>query len=530
MNKLKYIALVLTVIISTMSCKKTLDLTPEDYFGDGNFWQNEAQVNGFMTGIHLQFRNSQFQFERLGEMRGGSFSNVDRQNTSLNELPIIQQDLSENSVGVGSWGGFYSPILQINLFIQRVETVTFLSDARKKAFLGQAYGLRAYYYFHLLRTYGGVPIRTEPEVSNGKTDPVELRKARATEAEVLALIKADVNKSITSYSGVGNLSDKSQWSPNASLMLKGEVYLWSAKVYGTTADLTEAKAALNAVTGTSLLTGTAASFANVFKTKNNAEIILAVRYAVGESEMPNVSAFTYSTFNFDGQHYKDSLASAGVGNFLVDPLKLASVNSQQVIQRYAYTFELFQTYDVADNRRNATFYDYYKVNTAVNPKVPTIRNTALVKFIGPDPATTTNKKYFTDDWPVYREADRQLMLAEIVNAEGGDPSPYVKTIRDRAYAPVADPTPFINAGKDANELAIFAERSKEFVFEGKRWYDLRRMKFGTDPLVFKSASHKYGVLDKGTQAYKILWPIEAAIWTNDPLVNQTPGYTTTKPK
>jgi hypothetical protein len=530
MNKLKYIILVLTVVISTISCKDTLDLAPEDYFGDGNFWQNEAQVNNFMAGIHGQFRNNQFQFVRLGEMRGGSFSNVDRQNTSLNELPIIQQDLSENSTGVGGWANFYGPILQLNLFIQRVEAVTFLSESRKNAFLGQAYGLRAFYYFHLLRTYGGVPLRLEPEVANGKIDPVELRKARATEAEVLSSIKADINKSVTLYNGVGNPSDKSQWSPNASLMLKGEVYLWSAKVYNTTADLAEAKTALNAVTGTSILSGTAASFANVFKTKNNSEIIFAIRYSVGESEMSNIAAFTYSTFNFDGQHYKDSTASAGVGNFLIDPLKIALTNSLQPIQRYAYTFELFQTYDILDNRRNATFYDYYKVNTAVTPRVATVKNTALVKFIGPDPATTTNKKYFTDDWPVYREADRQLMLAEIANAEGADPSSFIKIIRDRAFAPAADPTPFVNAGKDANELAIFAERSKEFVHEGKRWYDLRRMKFGGEPLVFKSASHKYGVLDKGTQAYKVLWPIEPSIWTNDPLVNQTPGYTTTKSK
>ena len=94
----------------------------------------------------------------------------------------------------------------------------------------------------------------------------------------------------------------------------------------------------------------------------------------------------------------------------------------------------------------------------------------------------------------------------------------------------ADPTPFVNSSKDANELAIFAERSKEFVYEGKRWYDIRRMKFGNEPLVFISAGHPYGVLDKATQDYKILWPIEPAIWTNDPLVDQTPGYTTAKPK
>jgi hypothetical protein len=121
------------------------------------------------------------------------------------------------------------------------------------------------------------------------------------------------------------------------------------------------------------------------------------------------------------------------------------------------------------------------------------------------------------------------MLAEIVNAEGGDPTSYIKQIRDRAFAPAADPTPFVNGSKDANELAILSERSKEFVYEGKRWYDLRRMKFGNDPLVFKSVNHPYGVLDKATQAYKILWPIDTGVWTNDPLVNQTPGYPTSKP-
>ncbi len=150
-----------------------------------------------------------------------------------------------------------------------------------------------------------------------------------------------------------------------------------------------------------------------------------------------------------------------------------------------------------------------------------------MKFLG---TIDANKRYFADDWPVYREADRQLMLAEIANAQNQDPTAYIKAIRDRAYGPGNDPSPFVNGSKDANELAIFRERSKEFVFEGKRWYDLRRMKVAGEPMVYKSAAHPFGVLDKATQGYKILWPVEPAIWTNDPLVNQTPGYLTAKPQ
>lgn len=524
MKKIKNIFYsMLMIVIATASCTKTLDLSPEDYFGDGNFWQNESQVNNFMVGIHKQFRDNQFMFNRLGEMRSGNYSNVDRQNTSLNELPIIEQRIEETSTGISNWAGFYSPILQLNLFINKVSSVTFLSDAKKQYLLGQAYGMRAFYYFQLLRTYGGVPLRLEPEVLTGNTDPVKLRKARATEAEVLTAIKADINKSVTSFGSAASPADKSLWNPKASLMLKGDVFLWSAKVYGNNADLTEAKSALGLVTGNTLQS----SFSNVFAfgQKNNNEIIFSIRYLVGEAVMSTVAQYLYSTFNFDNLHYKDSLAS---GALLVDPLTIAATNAQQIIQRYGYTFNLFATYDVTDKRRNATFYDYYKVTaTGARPYAITVRNTALVKFLG---TISANKRYFTDDWPVYREADRLLMLAEIVNAEGGDPSSYIKQIRDRAFAPVVDPKPFVSSTKDANELAIFAERNKEFVHEGKAWYDLRRMKYGTDPLVFINSAHPYGVLNKTTQSYKILWPIEPAIWTNDPLVNQTPGYATTKPQ
>jgi hypothetical protein len=519
MKKIKFLLLAVVFATATFSCQKPLELAPEDYLGDGNFWQNEAQVTNFMVGIHKQLRDNQFMFLRLGELRGGGYSNVDRQSTSLNELPIIEQRIDENSTGVSSWAGFYSPILQLNLFIQKVEAVAFLSETKKNYLLGQAYGLRAFYYFHLIRTYGGVPLRLVPEVLNGNTDAVLLRKARSTEVEILAQIKTDASKSLTLFGALTGPADKSQWNPKASFMLKGEVYLWSAKVYGTTADLAEAKTALNLVTGNTLMT----SFPNVFAygQKNNSEIIFAIRYLVGEAEMSAVSQFLYSTFNFDNLHYKDSLAS---GPLLVDPLVIAAPNAMQVIQRYGYTFDLYKSYDVADKRRNATFYDYYKVTKS--PYAINVRNTALVKFLG---TISANKRYFTDDWPIYREADRLLMLAEIANAEGADPSGFMKQIRDRAFAPASDPTPFVNSTKDKNELAIFSERMKEFVHEGKAWYDLRRMKYGSDPLVFKSSSHNFGVLDKTLKSHMVLWPIDKAIWTNDPLVNQTPGYPSAKP-
>jgi len=121
----KYFKLLVLLLIVITSCKKTLNITPQDSFGSSNFWQNDAQATNFMVGLHNQFRSNQFQFLRLGELRGGGLSTVEIFPVSLNEVPLIQQNLEENASGVGSWAGFYGPILQLNLFIQKLKPLLF---------------------------------------------------------------------------------------------------------------------------------------------------------------------------------------------------------------------------------------------------------------------------------------------------------------------------------------------------------------------------------------------------------------------
>lgn len=59
-----------------------------------------------------------------------------------------------------------------------------------------AHGMRAFYYFQLYRTWGDVVIQTEAidkiEVSN-------LAKAASPAAEVMALIKSDLDQSVSAF-------------------------------------------------------------------------------------------------------------------------------------------------------------------------------------------------------------------------------------------------------------------------------------------------------------------------------------------
>lgn len=516
-NIINKILLGLLISFGIISCKDSLELTPEDYFGEGNYWNTESHFVNNMNALHSRFRSHMFTFYRLGEMRGGGLSNQAIFPVSLNELNLIDQDISESAPGVTNWADLYNSILQVNLFIYKTNESTFIAEDKRSYMLGQAHAMRAYYYFQLLRTYGGVPLRIDPDITLEKPDAVELRLERASEQEVFDQVKSDIDESIKFFASEKS-KDASMWNPDAAKMLKGEIYLWSAKVYDNLQDATIAKNTLNDITGYNLME----DFAETFSTKKNNEIIFSIHHQYREAEMGGVSAFLYDNFSFNNLYYKDTVDVNA--ETLGDELQLAQTNGQP-IQRYRYKYEIFQAYDPADTRRDATFYDFYSIDRNQSPQTVTARNTVLVKFLG---EILNNTRHFTNDWPIYREAERLLMLAEITNLLDEDPSNYIQQIRDRAYNG-NDTNPFVSGSKDANELAIFQERSKEFVFEGKRWYDLRRMKISGKPLAFKSNGHPYGVLDETTESYKLLWPIERAIWTDDPLVEQTPGYSSTKP-
>ena len=110
------------------------------------------------------------------------------------------------------------------------------------------------------------------------------------------------------------------------------------------------------------------------------------------------------------------------------------------------------------------------------------------------------------------------MMAEIKNKQGGDPSAEINAIRERACGE-GNYDVYTNKTFAENELAILHERDKEFVREGKRWFDVRRMQDASGkPLAFTES----GLLEK--DAYKLLWPIDTQTMTKDPLVEQTPGY------
>ena len=515
------------------SCSDLLDLSPIDFYGSGSYWTTEAQVTGYMDGLHKHLRDvAEQHIFTFGELRGGIYRSGNASDgNALNYGSIILQNFDRNNTGVTGFGGHYGRLANINLFIDRVSKADYIDDAKKKFYLGQAYGLRAFIYFELYRIYGGVPLRLDVEVIDGVLDPNKLYMARATPKEVMTQIKSDLNKSMEYF---GNMNDfdpykrgkKVYWSKAATECLMGEVYLWTSKVttgddVANPADLTIAKTHLESVLNNYNLK-MLDDFSQVFNAKNKAndEIIFAIRFLEGEATNSN-GTFTYNVgtgstknrYQANGEVFGDALDIQNTGN-----------------QTYEYNKAVYQNFDDADTRKEATFIASYNKDGKTGEL--SLYGTHVRKNIGY--VNAQGARVYCGDYIFYRLPWVYLTLAEIANMEGDNAAvaKYINLVRKRAYGNAWDETLYAypeTADFTTNELAILHEKDKEFIQEGQRWWDLRRMTLtkGGTPLVFCKEGSLLGdapILNKSTEAHKLLWPIEKTMLDKDPALEQTPGY------
>ena len=188
-----------------------------------------------MIGLHYRLKEKMETIMVMGELRGGTLSTeaVTSTGEAASNLEAVSNNLSVSNPCLTNWGDFYMDIYQINHAIEKISgECAFLRDETRKTYLGQLYGLRAFYYFHLLRTWGGVPLCDKPDVLQ-TGDLTTLNKKRASEQETWNFIRKDIDTSCDMYAGLeyGNYNGANcYWNKAASQCLKAEVYLWGAKV------------------------------------------------------------------------------------------------------------------------------------------------------------------------------------------------------------------------------------------------------------------------------------------------------------
>lgn len=398
--------------------------------------------------------------------------------------------VTSTSPGVASvldpyWGGQYVGINRANVVINYVPAIpsSALSDPLKNRLLAEAKFLRAYFYFNLVRSFGGVPLVL--------TDTTEVNKKlpRASAAEVYALIESDLDFAIA------NLPLKSDYAPTdlgRATQGAAEALLAKVTMYEKKWDRTKS------LTDSLINSGQYSLYPDISKLftqvgKNSIESIFETQCGAG------------STCGTGSQYAQIQLPRAPT-----DAPGWGFNNPSQA---------LVDSFETGDPRLKATvimvgdtLYDGWVVpadvtNPYYNKKAYIGAGDYSACGLGDDPKNIL----------ILRYADVLLMNAEASN-ELGQPGPALvnlELIRARARNGNSSVLPPVTT-TDQGQLraAIWHERHVELAMEQDRWWDVVRQGRGAQVL--------------GPQGFTAgkneVWPIPMIEILLDPNLKQNPNY------
>ncbi len=505
-NKFLLITGMFMLMLGIFSCTKELDeVVPQDAISKDQALKDPNAARTLYHGVYGIFRSYNAKFYQLGEMRSDIWvDGLFTESVDGGLQNLYRHNISNLNVPFTNWGSFYNLIYNFNSVLKIIPQTT-LPDAEKNKILAEVYGLRAYVYYTMLRTWGAVPLNTEPVETINNT--AETYKRRTGADTIMTQIKSDIEQSLQLFGSANTLSTGKRvyWSRVASLILKGDVFIWSGThMGGGNADFTIAKSTLQEVRnlqGASLDLQT--NYADIFdptKKNNNKEIIFAINYELQQAQMGVfgnflVNSIQASTLSF-AQATTPTVSSAYP---YVNGANRVGMNQAMINRLTALP---------ADQRISNSFRVMYS-----NASPFAVRGIFLTKYIG---TTSGTSQIYNNDYPVYRYADVLLLLAEAKAKLGEDPSAEINAIRQRAYG--AGYTPHVNGTITDNMNAVLEEYLREFIAEGKRWWALRR---AGDSYVYANLNPTYF---SATSTAKFLLPLSQTMLTSDPLLTQTPGY------
>ncbi|MDB5121799.1 MAG: Starch-binding associating with outer rane [Sphingobacteriales bacterium] len=193
MKKLVY---VFTVFFILSSCKK-LDVLPQSILQDKDVFSSASGVSAYYAALYnlIPLEDSKYNANEGDGFHEFQFiqaiHNMTGEGINKNVNGMIQRGAQREY-----WEKGYRVIRQCNYILENIEAATAgagMTQAQVNSWLGEAYFLRAYTYFALVKRYGGVPlIKTVQDFPAQSID--ELQVPRSSEQEAYDFIAEDCDK------------------------------------------------------------------------------------------------------------------------------------------------------------------------------------------------------------------------------------------------------------------------------------------------------------------------------------------------
>lgn len=464
------ILLICTLVLS--ACNSFLDVDPQSDLTERSFWKSEKDANVGIVAIYFDFsRALSSGYWTWGETRGDNFEYSYSQ---------ANQDLINNNVqidnGAALWTNLYAAIGKANAAIKYIPDIS-MTLTVKRDYLAEAYALRAWAYFYCIRVWGDVPLYLEPveNVNQG------IYRERVDKNYIIEnVILPDLEKAYTymdkTRDGVQSKRTRVNVATVCALLM--DVYAWTNK-YDMVVKVKEERVnLLNSSQWLMLTAENGIDFATQWRTM--------FFETSGEKAFPEV--WFRMAYNRLGNGNNSSRSTLAEGT---NRLRLSS--------------DLMKLYEATDTRTSVQWVGE-TVNTAEGQEIFYFLKKKF--WAGNGPSTDDSDV----DLVMYRYADIILLYAEALNAIGKteDAVTQLNKTRTRAGNPAYSSGEF--SGGDDLLDAILLERQKEFVGEGKRWFDLVR-------------TNRWAQHTSLTNADKVVFPVHRDHLNENPNLTQNfPAY------
>jgi hypothetical protein len=493
---MKKIIFSILAISSLAACKKSI-LEKVDFAGvdDETVWNNESTATLYLNNLYSLVIPVWPSSSGNANLPTGIHNTSDESNGGNTALlyGTLTVDNVTDFYGSGGVNNAYGYLRKINTLLTQIDNGSLTADVKNKI-KGQAYFLRAWVYFQLVKLYGGVPYITKPQ--DWVTD--NLMVPRNKTSECIDSMVADLDKGAVLPGVWSSNTDRGRITRGAALAVKGKVLLfWASPQFNPGNDASrweKAYQANRAAYDTLVKDGYAlySDFSKIFIDANNPndrEPILFRSY--------NGTSATGLYNNYDNvtRPYSETNGGGGQNNPTWDLVKAFPMKDGKAITdatgKYPYSnvyywknrdprFAATIAYNgcVWELSSKAGRRQWNYTGVSEDKSKPTVTGFYCRKNIDPS-MLAANANFGKTFWVEIRLAEVMLNLAECANATGRQQDAYamLTAIRKRAgIEPGSDNLYGLKAGMTQTEMnnAILQERRVELAFEGKRYDDLRR--------------------------------------------------------
>lgn len=541
------------------SCDDFLTITPSDQIVEEDFWQDK---NDLMNGVYACYRklitnDVLTKTIQWGELRSDNFElNSGVSNTSYRNI-INANLMSTNSIF--DWTTIYNEINYCNKVINHGEDVVKLDESFSEndwqPIRAEAITLRAWAHYLLVRTFGNIPYVEEDYNNDGQY----LLKAQSTQIEVLDSIIRDLEsvKDVAMDNYGNTVDNKGRITRKAIYSLLADVYLWRASYKAGNSNVKGATTAAqdyqSCVDCCDWVINKMISEYTESINKSGTVIGAVTDVNLHDLFIQNVS--DEDRYSMSNNTTYNSIYGTGNSRESIFELQIDGTNNTLSMIRdifYNPSDNTSKTLILSNNLISAvdqnpnlevpsaffTKTDYRRFETARKSESTTQTDFPLSKYVSTDivqynstsslsgmkdnsNTSTYHVNYTTtstimQNWMVYRLSDVVLMKAEAMSQLSADEEnlksafSLVREVfrRSNPYAYISRPAATDSLSfesfntQSGMENLVMAERQREFIGEGKRWFDLVRyaQRHGGTSDMMKLLTRKYGDNKKSIEA------------------------------